>query len=452
MLPPDIAAGAVAVSDIVVHFRRLKARGQELLDVFRASDRGFFTPSEDDEVRHLLVSYWQSRNAAWEVVKSFRQMDRHSGPLRPVLFLVAYAGALALIDVARFLRNHFRDRPVVRQKLNEPDPAFGIPEGTYDCIQKSLTSPLHAWHLYHALRYSSEHATELVARAREHAVLAPLWQIVQELEPQIAVGFRQYVRARAHVRVTEVGTILRRDLLGQALYGLQKAASEFLSEKYLARNHCPALPADVAAALRSLLRPGDVLITRKEHALTNYFLPGYWPHAALFLGGTADLERMGIIGHANVTPRWRQLLSCDSAEPLRVLEALKDGVRIRSLACPLTCDAIAVLRPLLDESLVAQGIARGFMHEGKAYDFDFDFTRSDRLVCTEVVYRSYEGLGGMTFSLTRRAGRLTLAAEDLLRMALERRHFQLIAAYSCSHTNALTTDEAADHLIRATIR
>jgi hypothetical protein len=203
--------------------------------------------------------------------------------------------------------------------------------------------------------------------------------------------------------------------------------------------------------VRAIVRPGDVLITRKEHALTNYFLPGFWPHAALFIGGSAELERLGIGGHAHVAPRWHQLLTCDSNEPLRVLEALKDGVRIRSLGCPLTCDAVAVLRPELPEPLVAQAIARGFRHEGKAYDFDFDFTRSDRLVCTEVVYRSYEGIGGVTFALTRRAGRLTLAAEDLLTMALAKSHFRVVAAYCGKVHQALASNEDAERVIRATM-
>jgi len=56
-------------------------------------------------------------------------------------------------------------------------------------------------------------------------------------------------------------------------------------------------------------------------------------------------------------------------------------------------------------------LARGLSHEGKAYDFDFDFTRSDRMVCTEVVYRTYDGVGGMAFELKRRAVRL--GAEEL---------------------------------------
>jgi hypothetical protein len=89
-------------------------------------------------------------------------------------------------------------------------------------------------------------------------------------------------------------------------------------------------------------------------------------------------------------------------------------------------------------------------HEGKPYDFDFDFTRSDRLVCTEVVYRSYEGVGGLRFELTRRAGRLTLAAEDLLNMALERNGFELLAIYAPGRCTRLCTESEAEQVLRST--
>ncbi len=111
---------------------------------------------------------------------------------------------------------------------------------------------------------------------------------------------------------------------------------------------------------------------------------------------------------------------------------------------------MALLRPRLDRDAIAAALARGLFHEGKPYDFDFDFSRSDRLVCTEVVYHSYEGLADVRFELTRRAGRWTLSAEDLLAMALERRHFEPVAVYAPQHAGEVTTGKAADEALRAT--
>jgi len=451
MNPEQIIDGARTVVGVGEHFQRLQRLVDEKLILFAADEPGYCTPTEDEEVRHLLVSYWQSRNALVELVSQFHaDTTALADAWRPAGFLVAYAGALCLVDAARFLREAFRHRPIFRAKLNEPEPQFGIPNGTFDTIQRSLTSPVHAWHLYHAARYFDQHQASLRAVAGEDP-LASVLDLIDRLRHHLQVRLDQYAVQRARDRATQLATKMRRDLFGRALYGLQRAASRLISDRYTVRYHCPAIPPQIIARLTPLLEPGDVLITRKDHALTNYFLPGYWPHAALYLGTAEQLDGLGLAEHANLKPRWRRLLDCDPHQPRRVVEALKDGVWIRSTASPFASDALLVLRPRLASAEIAAAIARGLFHEGKPYDFDFDFTRSDRLVCTEVVYRSYEGIGGVSFRLTRRAGRLTLSAEDLIAMALAREHFEPVAVYAPAHENEVQTGSAAEAVIRRTL-
>lgn len=58
-------------------------------------------------------------------------------------------------------------------------------------------------------------------------------------------------------------------------------------------------------------------------------------------------------------------------------------------------------------------------HLGKPYDFEFDFNVSSRIVCTELVYRAFHARGGIEFKLTKRLGRWTLSADDLMDQARE---------------------------------
>ena len=76
-------------------------------------------------------------------------------------------------------------------------------------------------------------------------------------------------------------------------------------------------------------------------------------------------------------------------------------------------DYVAVLRPRLSEQDIGEAILRAFRHHGKPYDFEFDFFTADKLVCTELVYRAYEGM--LRFDLVRVMGRDTLPALELVR-------------------------------------
>ncbi len=449
MTPEQITAGAQTIAHLDVYFEELRLRAVELRRQIAARERGYFTPSEDEQCRQVLISYWQSRCALFELVNTYRHDAQLSDELRPAAFLVAYAGAVLLVHAARFLRETFGDSPIVIAKLNEPEPHFGIPPCLYQSVQHSLTSPKHAWHLYHAFQYYHGHEPQLRDLAQEPR-LSPCLAVIERLEHRLHIDQAQYAAARLRHRIEQARRGLRQDLLGRAIYGLVKLAGSTTSHIYTRPGHKPDLPPAVRQQLAALLQPGDVFVTRKEHAMTNYFLPGFWPHAALYLGSPEMLAEMGINEHEHVRPRWARLLAGDTHETRRVLEAMKDGVQIRSLDSPLSSDAVLVLRPRLTASEIAQSLARGLFHEGKPYDFDFDFSRSDRLVCTEVVYRSYEGAAGMRFDLVRRAGRLTLAAEDLIHMALNGQGFQPLAVYVPGQTSALCLGDEAARVVRAT--
>jgi hypothetical protein len=442
-----IEAGARTVVSVAEQFRELKVLAERLLQSETARRRGFFTPSEDQQVRQLLVFYWKSRCALTDVVASFHQRLQSCGDERYGVFLVGFAGALVLVDAARYLREHFHDQPIIRQKLNEPEPNFGIPGDVYDMVQESLTRPLHIWHLYHAATFFEEHHAELVNAVATDQTLQPVLAIIDEHAARLRIQKRDYLVARLRVRTRQLVTNVQRDLLMRAIYGLQKLAGSLAAHVSVVPTHRPHLPPEIIAQLRAYLAPGDVLVTRKEYAITNYFLPGHWPHAALFLGDTAELERRGLAASENFRARWPRLCACDQQEPKRVLEAMKDGVLIRSLRSPCSTDSVVVLRPRLTSDQVNEALARGMFHEGKSYDFGFDFTRSDRLVCTEVVYRAYEGIGGVGFRLSTKAGRLVLSGDDLVKQALREEHFDVAGVYLKPAADKLLTEDAARKVV-----
>ena len=439
MLNDQIFAGARTVSQLGVHVGELQAAALELLESDTARTRGYFTPSEEEEYQHLLVSYWHSRNALLDLVLDLQEETQPSDQA----FLVGFASALVLVDAARFLRETFDGLPVVRKKLNEPIPAFGVPEDVYDTVQQSLTSPVNAWRLYHAAEYFEQHAARL-CQAADNDSLRQVWAIIDRLKERVRVPVTQFIPAHIRVRTRQGLDGLTQDGLGRVLYRLQRLMSTLASAISVRPSHRPQLPTEVVGQIEACIQPGDIFLTRKEYALTNYFLPGYWPHAALYVGDPRVLKQPGLTEDSHLQACWQRSQSLDNEEAGRVLEALKDGVWMRALDSPLSSDSVVVLRPRLADERIDAALVRGLAHNGKPYDFDFDFTRSDRLVCTEVIYRSYEGIDGVHFPLTRRAGRMTLGACDLLEMAQRRQCLEILAAYVPDGSSRLARDAEAE--------
>ena len=98
-----------------------------------------------------------------------------------------------------------------------------------------------------------------------------------------------------------------------------------------------------------------------------------------------------------------------------MIEAISEGVVFTSLEHSVgESDAIAVLRPRLTHAQRREAIARAFSHHGKPYDFEFDFFSTDRLVCSEVCYRAYDGM--LTLPLTSIMGRQTLPVNTFVQV------------------------------------
>jgi len=79
---------------------------------------------------------------------------------------------------------------------------------------------------------------------------------------------------------------------------------------------------------------------------------------------------------------------------------------------------MVVIRPVITQQERLQQLITTFLYVGATYDFKFDFQDDTYQCCTELVYRSTNGMGSIDFSLVRMKGRWILAADDILRYYL----------------------------------
>ena len=427
-----IDSAARAVTSLAPSLRGLEDAEAEIDDARRAAARGHFTPAEDERVHAWFARYLTARAGLLEVIDDLqpialaeiKDVDERT---RLRCFLLAYTAACVLVRAARFLVAEFATHKVVQRKLNEAEPRFRIARKQYTAIYRSVTSPRHAWRLREAIRFADESRVAMLALA-DDPKLAPVVGHLRDTEDSLRLSVGQYVKARLRFRWHSYRR-RRASAAQQVMFGIAEAFGRVIADiRSPWGRHSKRVTEEVHAQFAELLEPGDVLITRRDDVATNLFLPGYWPHAMLYIGPPSTRVRLAVTLDRERAARW--------IDPLHVLEARKDGVLFRPLADSLAVDAVAVIRPRLTPPEVAQALTGAISHEGKLYDFDFDFFRADRLVCTEVVYRALDGVGPIRFELKRRAGRPTLSAEDLLDMAVEDRGFLPVAVFGAENCRA----------------
>jgi len=388
-----------------------------------AADRGLFRPEEEAALLSWFGRFLTLRSGLWEVIGDVShpvggRMDKIQDTDGWRCFVLGYTSACLIVRLDRMLLEEVARNPVTQRKLNEGSELHRIPRKQYTAIFESFTNPGKAHMMEQAMRLARDQRRRLDAMS-EDPIVGDFVTHLREREKVLEPSRRRYLSLLMNYLVHAFrrrGASARQ----QAVFAVLETGGRVASELHDQWTPC-RIDDRLRDRLDALLHPGDVLITRHERALTNLFLPGFWPHAALYIGSEDDRRHMNVTLDEDRATRW--------SGDRRVLEALKDGVLFRPLEQTLAVDAVAVIRPQLDQADLARGLSRIAEHEGKLYNFDFDFFRSDRLVCTEVVYRAFDGLGPIRIPLQDRSGRPTLSAEDLLDLAFAGLGFEPVAVY-----------------------
>jgi hypothetical protein len=432
------SATVLAAAAVIPHQDSLQS---EITMCEAAAARGYFLPDEDEWVKLRYSQYLSLRASLLTTIEEIGVLagrGRVEWNLRQPLFATAFAAACILMRANRFIVDLASKHSVLWKKLDEEDIMCGIPRKSFTTIYQALTSPRNQLRFLNAVDHYSKQRDQIFALANDPE-MKPIVDLLEKEEPFIEKSRREVVKRRISYRWF---SFLRshRSAWKNVMRGMFEVSGRAVSELRQPGIKTMGAPKRIHAELQKeilkLVQPGDVFVTRHDDAMSNLFLPGFWPHAALFLGKTA-----------NSTPEWGEL-SCADEYGAWFLESKKDGVKVRPSSETLALDALVVLRPPLFGSDLQRGLQRALAHRGKPYDFLFDFRTADRLVCTEVIYRGFHGISPCHFQLREVGGRLCLPAEEFINQALNS-GFQLILTAGLEG-DVLLTGADAERAFRAT--
>jgi hypothetical protein len=191
-------------------------------------------------------------------------------------------------------------------------------------------------------------------------------------------------------------------------FPLQKSMAEWAGDTRVAPQARRLISDDQLAAFKAKLEPGDIILERRNWYLSNIGLPGFWPHAALYVGSQSQVlgaladapdvaQALGKLDErfSKLYPKaWQSLAERDhGGHEQCVIEAVSEGVSSASLEHSCAADYVAALRPRVPALVKARAVERALAYWGRPYDFNFDFATDDQLVCSELVVKAYEASG-----------------------------------------------------------
>ena len=372
-----------------------------------------------------LKQYWRD----FHKVNIVTARERHAASflLGYAAFMTQYHYGLEFIDMAM-------GKGPLEILLDESNPMQSLPKKGFSSLKHNIINP-KAFSRFVASRNYYKLQRDVVGTSHCTDWAECKWALDRLISHHEVT--KERLAKRPGLRTGYQAFDVARDLTFDTWFPVQKNVAEWMGDTRVYRLHNHLISKEQIDTMHALMAPGDIIVARHNWYLSNIGLPGFWPHAELYIGSPDELaayldvpevtealkkEMKGkkFSEHLAATfPEvWKKYQETDHDHPYRVLEAISEGVVLSTLEHGAGADYVGVIRPKRDKADKARAIIRAFEYYGRPYDFNFDFLTDESLVCTELVYKAWEPSKkkkGVNFEMVQVMGRNTLPANDLVR-------------------------------------
>lgn len=396
----------------------------DLFPSTKQSDARFLTREQKEAVWVTWKTFLDYMLALDSIRKYHREFFLLSGDSRNLAFLTHYAAFLAEYRAALQFLNRTDLDPGFRTLLNEPIPELGLSGGTYDELRVRYLN------VERAAEFSALAAYDKSSTCKQSISVCPGIQQDSDFLWNMGKGKGEILTLKASMQLLQKAGF-------EVYFPIQAGTAEWMGDEKVLRKNQSLITHEQIEKVLEHVQPGDILFVRREWYLSNIGLPGFWPHAALFIGTPEErrkyfddpevkswLQSQGWDGSFDDLIKTKNpaayatSLQPQAGHPIRILEAMSEGVSFTALEHCIDADSAAVIRPRLSKKEKAIAILRAFHYAGRPYDFNFDFLTDSEIVCTELVYKSYEpatDYSGMRFTLLDILGRKATPANEMVK-------------------------------------
>ncbi len=443
-LSPDDFEMAVSahIDQLESYDREMESLLQEMhsQSLFSESSNNPLSVAEEQFLRESWLSLYDYAFGLDQIRQFYHNwyrfdVSRSRRPYHVQSYLLSYSADVILYEKAMRTVQLIKKNPNAVKFLNAPHPGSDIGPDSFsrfqldlfgsDCYSRICSGELYLEWLGKGLN------------SRNSTFAGPCLHLWDTIETRLAM-VDQIDTVTRGIAIADADMELLRKGIYRIWFPAQKDVAEWMGDTRLQRVGKYLITPSLQEELNNLLEPGDILLSRKNWYLSNVGLPGFWPHAILYIGQPDKLmayfddpevaDLLKTLSGKEISfdqymserfpDKWLRYRSGTGQADYHVIEAVKYGVMLNPLskACG---DYLAAIRPKLSKRAKVQAVILAFSHLDKPYDFDFDFATDHALVCTELVWRSYRPADrkeGLNINLVEMAGRKTLPANEIAKL------------------------------------
>lgn len=375
------------------------------------------------QIRKEILTTWQSFLDFYLALDSLSQFYENCDmiedkQLKADSFILFYSSFLTEYRYALEFINIIENDPGLDTILNEPVVELGLPSDTYKQFKNRFLN------LIPAMKFASSQALYGIIPSTSTVDLN------DTIDEDAAVVWKMGFGVGEMLTLSNFLSTTKSVAYFPVKAGLTQVLTTYKS------NPSNTITDEQINQLSLKLEPGDIILERKEDAISVIGIPGFWTHAALYIGTPEERNKYfddpdvdSLLMKKSQYEDIEAYLSAEYPESyqeslkptednytVKVIEAVTKGVSFVSIEHSKKYDCIAVLRPTLSKKDKAEAIKKAFSSAGKQYDFDFDFLTDSTLCCSELVYKAYEAEKhghGLDFKLQDIAGRMLLSPNDI---------------------------------------
>ena len=422
----ELIKADTAISTVLLD--NLELAGQDLIDSPLLKKKTLTTAERQDLQNkwNLFLSIAIESEKVTDVHRYFNQINIFLYPeYHAMSFIVSYSLYIKKFEIFHRLIERIGNNVVVIKQLNEYSPVFGSKDSYDDVLDRFFNTD------------------SLIRRSFGRIYILFLGVVLNDdaLDEGYFVLKGESVKSHSYllrkVWSTTVNAVKEKRYrleknLSEIWFPVQKNVANIMGESYVSSRHDKFINLEQIFELKKSLEPGDILVERRNWYASNVGIPGFWAHAALYVGTIDDMdeyfrELFPRDGYQNLkellekrhVELFEQFKKTDSnGYPYAVIEGKSPGIILQSLEESARADYLGVLRPRLTKVDKLESILRAFENHGKPYDYNFDFETRDEIVCSELIYDAYQSIGqkkGLQFELTLTAGRKIVSPNDMVK-------------------------------------